>query len=701
MKTFFRNLLVLAFLLSGAAHGAITDVADSTDVTGTGSSRTPAEPTGTQQDDLVTAFCTIVSTDGTWTDPADFTEITQKTQSIGGTTVHAYLGYKKRGADAGSGYTFSYSGTAANIRCTLQTFRGQDTTTALDVAYVEANHYNATANDAGATAAQPITTNTDGAAVVLYQWVSTDTDIDPVAPSNYDLVHASEVTNRTFNIAFRLIAAAGTETPGAWQHTNVGATADSVNFTLAIKPAAASGPSFSAGPSRAAAENGHTISGTITCTGTCTVYAVAVNPGAPAPSCAQIKTGDDGNGTDAAIAANEAWTSGAGDSFALTAAGSWPRHDVHVCGSDGTSNTSVTSFTDVNRSADASQAITVLTSVSATSIFALQTVANCDTTSGSAILTGCGDTSWLQSGMVVDLSAGFADLTNIIVESVTSDTITLELAANSTSSNITVTQDTYYSPSVATGDVIEGATTIEGETVTVGADGEISWPDATGNYATWAYNIQDVSDTSDGDFDSGPPAWSSGDDTVHFFSTRPVINLDTGQSAYLLYKDVDMGTVSLSCTDADSQTTSIIERDAEPTGTEIATNGNWTGTPTVEDESGSTITLDCSDTGGLYATARQITVYVTDDEVTMPTIDDGSITDALTDLAAVRPWLESIDQLTATYECSSSEDVNQVISQDPAASSTIDATESVSVVVSTGSCLKSRQRAIGIKIGVH
>jgi hypothetical protein len=38
-------------------------------------------------------------------------------------------------------------------------------------------------------------------------------------------------------------------------------------------------PTFTVSPTATAAANGHQIQGTITCTGTCTVYAVAVNPG--------------------------------------------------------------------------------------------------------------------------------------------------------------------------------------------------------------------------------------------------------------------------------------------------------------------------------------------------------------------------------------------------------------------------------------
>jgi hypothetical protein len=45
-------------------------------------------------------------------------------------------------------------------------------------------------------------------------------------------------------------------------------------------------PVFTVGPTEAPATNGHTISGTVTGSGTITVYAVSTNPGAAVPTCA-------------------------------------------------------------------------------------------------------------------------------------------------------------------------------------------------------------------------------------------------------------------------------------------------------------------------------------------------------------------------------------------------------------------------------
>jgi hypothetical protein len=579
----------------------------------------------------------------------------------------------------------SDTGTASFIVGEVFTYSGIDSTTAIDATAVDcggrADNTTYPASDCS------ITTVTDGAYVcsVVHKDSSHTTLSMPGGAwtTILDIDDAGFSNNPRLGVACQTKATAGVVTLSADSWGSANAATDWGGVLIALRPAS-SGPTFTTGPTVAAATNGFTISGTLSGTGTLTAYAVGVNPGDGAPTCTQIKAGQNDGGTSADISANEVWTTDVADSFTVTRTGAWPRYNVHVCGSDGTNDTSVTTSNNQNRSADASQAITVSTSVSGTSAFALQSENTCDTTTDSATITGCADTSWLQVGMLVDLSAGFADLTDVIVTGLTSSTITLENEANSTTANITVTQDAYYSPTVAAGDVVEGDTTnSEGDSVTVGADLEISWTDTCGGcYTTWDYNIQDVSDVVSGDFDAGPPTWSNGDDTMHFFSTAPSWGGTAGDPIVLDYNTA-MTTISLDagnyCTDSDSQAMTIAVRSGTlPTGVTL-TNNDLSGTPTVEDESGATINFTCTDTGGLVA-AQDITLYVVD-TVTMPTLDDSDIDAALDDAAAAVPWRDYGEGVSSTFSCST-EASQQVMSQSPAASTEVSADQVVSLVVS-------------------
>lgn len=232
-----RSILLSAcFLISFSAVSQISFVNGSSSYNISATSITPTEPTSTAENDVVIAFCSIHSEDSTWTDPSDFTQIDNQATAHAGIESHSYIGYKVRASDAGSGYQFDYTGgTADDIKCTLSSWRGVDASV-LDVTYVKASHYNETDQDAAATAAQPITTNTNNAWVILHQytWENSHTG---GAPTNYTLNHESDSQNAVHHIASREITSAGTETPGGWNHTDVQAAADSYNYTLALQPA--------------------------------------------------------------------------------------------------------------------------------------------------------------------------------------------------------------------------------------------------------------------------------------------------------------------------------------------------------------------------------------------------------------------------------------------------------------------------------
>ena len=481
----------------------------------------------------------------------------------------------------------------------------------------------------------------------------------------------------------KTITTAGSEDPATLTGLSTTTAANPNGAMISISPAA-SGPTFTSGPTEAPTTNGFTISGTLSGAGTLTAYAVGVNPGDGAPTCTQIKAGQNDGGTSADLSANEVWTTDVGDSFTLTRTGAWPRYDIHVCGSDGSTDTAVTSFTDQDRSADSGQTIQALSSVSATSPFTPQSENTCDTTSGSAILTGCADTSWIQAGMLVDLSAGFADLTDVIVQGVSGSTITLETAANATSSNITVTENAYFSPTVATGDVVEiDDLTSASKAVTIEADGDLVITGLTAVFQSVDYNVQDVSDAVSGDFDAGPQAWSGGDDKFYFYAERPSLN-DADSEPILLIKDAAMSTYTFDCSDPQSLSVTVSNRTALPTGLSLASNGQLTGTPTVENETtGTTPVFDCSNDAGLYASPLDTVIYVTDDSVTMPDITGDTVSAALTTLLGSYPWLTDVS-ISVTGLCSTTVTEGDIISQTPAATTLTTATPTVTAVVSTG-----------------
>lgn len=279
-----RLLLALLLALPLSAHAAITFIDGTSANNSSATSVTPSEPSGTAQNDIVIAHCAINSTGGTWTDPADFTEIDQEdtAPAFAWTT---YVGYKIRGATAGSGYTFSASSSAAQIVCTLLTYRGIDTSTPFDVTFSAGSHYSEHNNDVTA-AAPPITTVTNGAEVVLLQhWNGGVAGFALGAPSGYtsreEVLQASRVN---FAVS-KNVATAGTETPGVYTTTGSATTQDSSNYTLALRPAgaAADPPDFSAAPALDDCDS-DSCTFDFTPDASATLYYAAYVPAASAPS---------------------------------------------------------------------------------------------------------------------------------------------------------------------------------------------------------------------------------------------------------------------------------------------------------------------------------------------------------------------------------------------------------------------------------
>lgn len=318
-----RLLTALLALIAAPAFGAITFVETSTSQAVSATSRAPTEPSGAQEGDLILAVCTA-ATSGTWTDPADFTQLTTKVSS-GGSQRNTYIGYKFRASTSGSGYTFSHNGSADAIRCTLNAYRGVNSTTPWDVTYSEGSHY-AEHQDSPNTANPAITTATNGAWVILIQALNGDAATAASPPSNYTERSDYFGTSPEHYIATREIASAGTETPGMYSRSDAD-FADVQLFTLALRPAT-SGAQWTSGPTISDRSDTSYTFGFATDI-SATVYGVACLPARMAPDGEQIVNGDCGDDMPAESTCSTETTGGVPDTCVLEGI-VYPRHDLYV-----------------------------------------------------------------------------------------------------------------------------------------------------------------------------------------------------------------------------------------------------------------------------------------------------------------------------------------------------------------------------------
>lgn len=526
----------------------------------------------------------------------------------------------------------------------------------------------------------------DGSAGVA---VGTGTDTD-----DYSVVIGINVQNEAYaswdmlselvdvdGTGHRIGLGAGNVNDSATTVTNSGGASGLALFSLVFS-AAASAPAYSSGPTLSGVTDGFRIAGTLD--QTADVYFAAYLPAATGPAdCDALITAV--GAMSPPIYGTEEWTADTADTLDITASGAWPEYDLYHCVDNTNGQVALAASANQNRAEDTGQTIVRLTStLSGTAFVVPQTVSGCDTDGSTAVITGCSGTEWIIPGMRVTVSAGFASTGPYIVEAVDSTTIELEIASNSMQSNITTTEATYFSPAVAQNDVLEGDdTNNEGDTITIGTDGELTCTDCTVGFWTWDYNVQDVSDTSDGDFDSGPPAWATGDDRLYVNASRPVIDSDVATDPYLFYVGEDIGSVPLDCADdTNGQTATVSSRDSAPSGITLSSNA-LTGTPDTEDESGWSMELDCV-AADLYATPATITGYTTDDEVTMPDLTGGTFSAALTTFLTSFPWQSGDPLLTIsgyTNDCTAT--IGDVVSQSPVAMATAEALQVATVVLAT------------------
>lgn len=217
---------------------SISYVAGATASNASQTSLTPTEPAGAAEGDVIVAIGTVQLSTATWTDPADFTELSQENYGNLANVGVAYLGYKVRGADAGSGYAFSHDGAAEQMAVALMCFNAVDTGTPLDVTFVEATHSNEALSNC-LQAPSAITTVTDNAWVlVIKAWTGAVAGVTHGAPSGYTLRTDLTNANRSIASATKEVSPAGTETPGVWTTTGTSeADEDMINYTIALRPA--------------------------------------------------------------------------------------------------------------------------------------------------------------------------------------------------------------------------------------------------------------------------------------------------------------------------------------------------------------------------------------------------------------------------------------------------------------------------------
>lgn len=217
---------------------AISYVAGASDDSDSASSLTITLPSH-QEDDFALAIC-MGHVSGSWTETADggWTELDEQAET--GDRRHQGAVFYKVLTDAETNPTFDYSSTE-QIGVVVLVFRGVDPNTPFDVTFSDPTHYWAGVNTDNPTP-DPITTNTDGAWVVVAMNAVLDNITAGGPPSGYTL--RESIVNqfdRQIVTATKEVASAGTETPGAWTHTIEGGDegqTDYQGWTLALKPQA-------------------------------------------------------------------------------------------------------------------------------------------------------------------------------------------------------------------------------------------------------------------------------------------------------------------------------------------------------------------------------------------------------------------------------------------------------------------------------
>lgn len=725
-----RALLLGVLLFPIVANAAITFVAKTNANNSSATSVTPAEPSGAAQNDLILATCVKDIDGGTWTDPADFTQIDQF--DIGGSvSAVMYFGYKVRGATAGSGYQFSNSDSAQPIGCTLTAWRGVDTSTPIDVTYVKVTHYNEQAGGDELQAAQPITTATNGAVVVIFWHEQSDTSLTSGPPSGYTERGLDIAAGRQIVVVSKEVPSAGVETPGSWTFSDLATSAATAQVTLALRPASAA-PAFSAGPT-AGTPTSTTIPFTFTSDTTGTVKGVACPDGQAAPSVAQVIAGDCTGDVNAEATISEAVTGGVGDSGEFTGLDADTTYDNHFAIDATTDSASISSVANITTasagSAEFSDGPTVTPTTNGYTISGTVTEENATVY---AVACAPGDAapnqSELEAGQCgggnsaliaaseawtedsadsfaltsankpprLDVYVGCAGASGDCTLSTNADQ---DRSADSGQTIVALTSiaatsifdlDSYYDPDVAAGDVVEHDDTTQnsGCAVSFEADGDfVLTPDSAGDcdgQQYFGYSVEDVSSATTGLFTT-PASMFTTDDVVYVNNSAPVCS--GRDDPVVLNEDEVMTEVDMlelgGCEDNDGDTmTASVTSGTLPNGTSLGDTGNlkWNGTPDTEDSTGEAITVEICDSVGDCGT-YDFSVFVIG-TWTVPDCENLSVSDCEEAIVDAAPHRASNPGLTVLgYVCGTGQGFLKVAEQSPAASAEAERDDPVEVSI--------------------
>lgn len=190
---------------------------------------------------------------------------------------------------------------------------------------------------------------------------------------------------------------------------------------------------------------------------------------------------------------------------------------------------------------------------------------------------------------------------------------------------------------------------------------------------------------------------SAGDyhaDDIDFVSNNHAPVCEEETLVYVFDEDVAIDEIDFNavCEDEDPSDTLTFAVTAGilPNGLTLSSAGVLSGTPDTEDEAGVAITAEACDQWDDCDTFSPF-LYVVN-TVTLPNYVGGSLASATSAHAAAFPWQNEELSLIATFSCSD-EAANEVISQDPVATTEVTAFDGVSIKVSSGrTCSAIRRR---------
>ena len=229
--------MAIAFRSKNSAYDA--DVVSGNDLTITA-------PAGITDDDLLIAYLRIdnvadETVEPFCTAPAGWTTQTALTQTetLGRGSASAIF-TKKAASESGN---YAFTNDFVNDREMggfILVYSGVDTVTAIDLTPTSA-HYQFQENDPTPTP-PPIITVTDNVTVLIFAGCTNASAVTSVTqPSGYTERHEMIDSRATCSGAEKLVASAGTETPGAVTFVNGGAGTESHGSIIALRPAVAGG----------------------------------------------------------------------------------------------------------------------------------------------------------------------------------------------------------------------------------------------------------------------------------------------------------------------------------------------------------------------------------------------------------------------------------------------------------------------------